>query len=259
MNEQVRYNHGIIEAKWLNQWEQEPSDPGVKVQVRLIPKKEAKLDLENARLLLLSHFLAMVVAGKEPCLSVVGASDVWFEEARCLGLQFGTEADTEGVVEVLPRDYVEKRTRDKEASQSYLCGRLMGTQGMYLHDLLPDFGVDAFRVYFFALGPFERDYRFNWHGLAGAHRFLSRFWQLAQTGLEEADHPMPLPEQLLELQKTVEARLRKRKPHTALAAIMGYLNAHSTLTRNEVRVLAELHKPFTPFLSAELLHLVATV
>ena len=45
----------------------------------------------------------------------------------------------------------------------------------------PDFGVDALRVYCLYMGPPERDYVFQWQGLASAYRLVNRVWTSVRT------------------------------------------------------------------------------
>ena len=259
----IRYNHGMIEGKWRSRWAEgaSPSKEGARVLVRLIPKDEEKLDLENARIALVSHFLASVTIDENPYLSIPGASENWLKDARRLGLRVkGGADDGEYDLAILSRDYVHTLSGDPKSARIFLCGRLLETEGFVLRDLLPDFGVDAFRVYFLFLGPLQRDYIFRWQGLATAHRFVARIWQLAQTGLQDdAGDVLNELKALADLRQKVQERLGQRKPHTALSAIMGYTRHRSTLTRTEVLVLAKLLRPFTPFLSAELLELVTAV
>ncbi|NMB20328.1 MAG: hypothetical protein GX979_05635 [Firmicutes bacterium] len=258
----MRYNHGMLEAKWRGRTGSGSISVGneMDVFVKLIPKDGKQLDLENARLLLISHFLATITTSQEPHLSIPFAFEDWLDDARGLGLRIeGGAMDGGFDLAVFPRDFVDGLSRQSQNGRAFLCGRLLDTEGMYLTDLLPDFGVDACRIYFLSLGPLERDYQFKWHGLAGAHRFLARVWQLAQRGLQDSNDEWDEPQECLALRQTVQGRLEQRKPHTALAAIMGHLKYRSTLPSNEVRVIAELLLPFAPFLSAELLELVAAV
>ncbi|MCK9526185.1 MAG: hypothetical protein M0R49_09700 [Limnochordia bacterium] len=259
----IRYNHAVIERKWRKRWAEE-ENRGPLVAVQLVPKEAARLDLENGRLVLVSHFLATILAGEKPQISLLGAAQGWLGDARALGVavQDGVGTGRYDLM-VLPRDYARTKHRNVEAALTFLPGRLLETGGVSLGHLLPDFGVDACRVYVLFLGPLERDYVFSWHGLASAHRFVARVWQLAQTGalsrLEKAGCDGADWSEICDLRFVVRDRLGQKKPHTALAAIMGYVRHRSILTATETRVIAELLAPFTPFLSSELLELVATV
>lgn len=254
----LRYNHGLVEAKWRKTWEKADLEASTVVSVTLVPQSSAHLQLENARLLVLADFFAWVKCKARPAIGLCGAREDWLEDASRLGLVAKGWSGQPPDLVVTPRDYPSVLPADRVPAPAILSvGRLLETEHVSLAELLGDFGGDALRVYFLYMGPPERDYRFHWYGLVSAYRFVTRLWQLGQGSCR--NHSLEDPQGLLELQVRVQDRLSKQKPHTALAAIMGYLKGKTELTSTEIRSLAALLQPFTPFVSAELLQLMAAI
>lgn len=250
-----RYNHGLVERKWKKSWNEEGAKRCVPaVCALLIPKTTAELDLENARLMVLANFFAASLFEEKVSIAALGAQASWLESSSYLGLWakdlgFGTYDFA-----VVPRDYA--APGQPNSLRVLASGRLLN--GGPVSDFLPDFGGDALRIYFLYLGPPGRDYEFRWQGLVSAHRFVQRVWQLGSRAEEDA-LDQGAQERLLVLKSAVAARVLQKKPHTALAAIMGYIKGKQRLTKAEALVIAKLLRPFTPFLSAELLYLVAAL
>lgn len=252
-----RYNHSLVERKWLSIVSQEKhqKDSLPRVGTVLVPGDSEAVELENARLLVLADFFASVRWGRDFRHEVVSGDGRLMRSIERLGIIWRpAEQGCSWDFAVAPRDFPHL-SGSLPCSETFLCGRLL--EGMALSDLLLDFGGDALRIYFLFQGPPERDYRFNWRNLMSAHRFVQRVWRLGQkveaAGSETQEGPMA------ELAGVVQARIARRKPHTALAAIMAFLQNKTALSEWEVRVAADILKPFTPFLSAELLSLVAAV
>ncbi len=258
----LRYNHGLVEAKWRKTWEQSSSlAKAATVSTIFVPQGGVRLELENARLLVWADFFAWAKWGTRTSISLRDVRADWLMDASKLGLLGNSCCEKEFDLVVLPRDYAHPCSIDQMiARETFFVGRLLQTEAFSLGDLLSDFGGDALRLYFLCMGPPERDYRFQWYGLVGSYRFVTRLWELGQESLvADPNFDCSEPPSLLDLRTLVQERLAKQKPHTALAAIMGYLKTRTKLTRTEIRALARLLQPFTPFVSAELLQLVAAV
>lgn len=256
----LRYNHRLVERKWRQIWEQDASSCRElnRACTVLIPKNDEKLDLENARLLVLSDFFVSSRLGQKPQISAFRGRESWLGSAIELGLfaHHSNIAQTRHDFGVMCRDYASENDR-MMASDVLCCGRLLHAPN--LNDLLGDFGGDALRLYFLFQGPPERDYTFEWHGLVSARRFIERIWQLGLTCTGEMQvNPVGL-QRVVDLTDAVKARVLQKKPHTALAAIMGHLKNKSMLSKTEVGDLATLLQPFTPFLSAELRDFVTPI
>ena len=221
----------------------------------LIPHAGGDLGLENARLLLLTDFLCRKGRGRESVIALLSQAESWLEGARSLGLSVQAASDTQVYdVAVVPRDYGQTFGMTFKARESFSCGRLLETEDYTLSELIDDFGIDALRMYFLYMGPPARDYRFRWQGLVSSYRFVERLWRLAQ-------HPAGDLERsgLLDLHAQVQARLAQGKPHTALAAVMGYVKLKEMLAVREIEAIAILLQPYAPHLSAELLELMAAI
>lgn len=247
----LRYNHSLVEKKWL-QAEQEKPRAGEGLPAActvLIPKDHAGVDLENARLLVLTDFFASLSWNRSWVHLTVGGTDRLQNIARRLGITFQPAvAPVSCGLALLPRDFAHLGNA-VQGEQMLLTGRLLG--GMDLEPLLMDVGGDVLRLYFLHLGPPERDYTFNWHVLASAHRFVQKVWRLAQGA--NLVGPQSGEPALADVAALVKARAAQGKPHTALAALMGFLKEKTALSAGEVGAVARLLRPFTPFLSAELM------
>lgn len=252
-----RYNHRLLERKWketcLHQGE--TSVQGPRVCALLIPGHSPQLELENARLLVLADFFA-AASWKDYTTAALGKAAIP-QGLACLALQVEKvdNPDGEWDLAVLPRDFAHLR-QDLTCAEVVESGRLL--QGMALGDLLADFGGDALRLYFLAMGPPARDYVCNWRGVVSAHRFVQKLWRLGQT-LSASAHSLRDEDSLRRLRELVQARIKQKKPHTALAAVMGFLKDKQTLTPQEAGAVATLLRPFAPWISAELAALVAAV
>lgn len=250
----LRYNHALVEAKWRKNWKQPCLARTTAVSITLCQNRD-RLDLENARLLVLADFVAGIKWREKPCIIADGLGEDWLNDASKLGLVISDCRKREGSdLAVLPRDYAYTIPSNQASAKEFLfVGRLLQTESASLSDLLADFGGDALRLYFLYMGPLERDYEFQWHGVVSAYRFVTRLWELGQRSSQGPNPDYEESQQLSNLRIQVSERLTKGKPHTALAAIMGYLKNKTGLTRIEIRSLAELLQPFAPFICAELL------
>ena len=192
--------------------------------------------------------------GRDFTHRVIGNTENLPKKVLRLGIEASPATNATDCQLVLPRDF--PRFGGDRLSSAVACGRLLG--GPPLELILPDFGGDALRLFFLFQGPPERDYSFNWHGLSSAYRFVQRVWRLSQSQ-EQQPAPSDAAGALRALTAVVRARIDKRKPHTALAAIMAYLKDKTALSPVELRAVAELLRPFAPVLSAELSGLVTSV
>lgn len=254
----LRYNHSLVERKWIEfvKQGQQAGEELPRAYTVLVPGDGDGVDLENARLLVLTDFFAALAWGRGFVHCFAGSGDRLVSVMARLGVaaepgQMGGSCH----LAVVPRDFPHLG-RHLDCGQVIFSGRHLG--GMALGPLLADVGGDALRIYFLFQGPPERDYAFNWHGLVSAHRFVQRVWRLAQNLHGGRVNPVE-ESRLQDLAAEVQKRALQRKPHTALAAIMGYLKVKIALSPDEVRALARLLEPFAPFLSVELADLLASI
>ena len=101
------------------------------------------------------------------------------------------------------------------------------------------FGSDVFRVYLMFMGPYQAGGDFSDRGIGGAVRFLDRVWSLVTQHAQNASAQAPQGGErrvIHRLIKRVTKDLATLKYNTAVAALMGYLNAleaRSTVTRGK--------------------------
>ncbi len=246
----LRYNHRLIEREILRKRTQTSADGPGGVCVLPIPGAAGCLDLENARLLILADFFSLInsSAGR-PVYWLPTTNSRFPREFERLGMPLSImPPDGTCRLAIIPRDFSHLFPQSLSCEEKILCGRLLGVA--CFEELVVDFGVDALRVYFLYLGPLQGDYQFCWHRLAAAYRFLERVWRLAQNPRVEQHRSL---RELQLLESAVQMRLQQKKPHTALAAVMGFLKGKKTLASREVAVVAGLLKPYAPFLAADML------
>lgn len=253
----MRYNHRLLERKWLKVWQGNPRQFGDLSQshVQLICKDDLRFDLENARLFVLADFFSFIWTGKRTQISSAHSPENWSILAAQLGLEFAQCRGEKEVydLQVVPRDYA--GLNFVEARKTLQVGRFLNTP--VIDNYLGDFGGDALRLTFLFLGPPQRDYIFDWSRFVNSHRFVQRLWQLCQQPHVQVESGTS--EQLNQLESLVHGRLRQQKPHTALAAVMEFLRKKTRLSELEVTVVARLLEPYIPFLANELLSLVPSV
>ena len=240
-----RYNHRLVERK---QFKQEEGQKSTCLTV-LIPKERGRLDLENARLLVLADFFGYLLQQKKAKLYAPNFPEI-ASLAPHLGLILGEGPISSYDLCLVPRDYLHLAPTFC-FSTLRLCGRFFDNSDLNL--FLADYGADALRVFFLYQGPPKKDFRLDWPALAGAYRFVKKVWEMSYKGGDDRIQGNQNSEGLSILKKSVESRLQQQKPHTALAAIMGFLGPRAFLTREETKEIATLLIPYTPFLSAQLL------
>lgn len=247
-----RYNHCLVERNWREIWAQTSISPEEQVSAFTvqIPTEQKELGLENSRLLVFADFFSSWT-GKKATIFWFGANAEQMQVAKQLGLQVTVQPliTSSYNLGIVPRDYV-SLARDVLCDELLFCGRFFAE--IPISELLPDFGADALRIYFLYQGPPERDYQFQYTVLTSAYRFVQKIWRLSQepcfvSSSNREDEDLNL------LHYTMIRRLQQKKPHTALAAVMEFLKDKTALTQLEVITVAKLLKPYTPFLTSEIL------
>ena len=251
-----RYNHRASERARLQKWEQHRQNPqGPFYAAAFVPETTNGLGLENARLLVLADLYRRAAPD---CQDRSGLG-IWGEvsnagraEAQQLGCLISDLHQPPRLC-VQVRDF-SHLTRSLSCSQSLVCGRLLRTDGLSAGKLLPDFGADALRIALLYQGPLGKYTAFQPDILGAAFRFVQRLWRLAHMSEAAA---ADMPQAISELHAQVEQRLADQRPHTALAALMGFVNKLRCASPATIVELAGLVGPFAPFIAAELVERLA--
>lgn len=127
-------------------------------------------------------------------------------------------------------------------------------------DLVRDYGCDSLRMYELFVGPPELDSEWDERGIEGVYRFLSRFYNLAQSSLEAN---VPATDEMIKLRnklvRDITRRLESFSLNTVISGFMEYNNKLQDLAKqtggidketmeNYIRLLA----PFAPHAAEEL-------
>lgn len=248
-----RYNYRISERRWLHRWEgDEPvNTSSVIYAAALVPEQNRGLGMENARLVILADVFrryAELSCGHIK-LALLGAAPESVKHARALGCiaQQLVQPATAFLVEA--RDFAHL-SRDVTRDATLSCGRLFGAQNLDLQTVLPDVGADALRLALLFLGPPGRDLHFKYENLGSSYRFIQRLWRLAQTVHHKGTVCLS---ELEALEMRVKERMEQAKPHTALAALFGYINQLKGVDQKTIAKLAQLLYPFTPFIASDIM------
>ncbi|HHU62414.1 MAG TPA: hypothetical protein GXZ55_10755 [Natronincola sp.] len=247
----------MIERKWIKTWlggSRENNGASRAFSV-MIPSNDLALDLENARLAVMADFFCTWQTGKKPLIMFLNAPNIQNENLARLGLFMCQDQGAKFDLGVIPRDFP-VIAENIEGAKIINAGRLLPHTS--LEYLLPDFGGDVLRLYFLYLGPPDRDYKFEWINLAGVYKFAQKVWHLGR-GFTGSTPSVSTQEELVGLEEVVNTRIEQKKPHTALAAIMEFLKDKKHLSEIEILMVAKLLKPYTPFLSAELVSFISSV
>lgn len=257
-----RYNHRISERKWLKEWGDDSSPKSCPYYgAALIPASAEGIGLDNARVLILADTYRRFDQEKAGplALGIVPPSSTLTSEIErsarelgCLVTELG-ETDLQLIVEI--RDFAHF-SQTTVRHNTLVCGRLFSAPGVELGEVLPDVGADALRIAVLFLGPPSRDLTLKLENIGAAYRFVQRLWRLTQTaGAEEASENDGLDH----LETQMVQRMAQGKPHTALAALFGYVNPQVSLSRAALVKVAQLVRPFAPFIACEMLEHLAVL
>ncbi len=144
-------------------------------------------------------------------------------------------------------------------------GLLMGEDGRKMSkrwgnvinpdEMVARYGADAFRLYEMFIGPFIQSAAFKESGVAGAHAFLKRVWQLFEK-VGKADD-QKLSSLVHKTIKKVGDNIDTFRFNTAVSSLMILANAlgdAADFSRESYETLLKLLSPFAPHLCEELWH-----
>jgi leucyl-tRNA synthetase len=123
-------------------------------------------------------------------------------------------------------------------------------------EYIDTWGADTFRTYLMFLGPFEEGGDFRDAGISGVKRFLDRLWISVRDAHTEGGPDRDVMRKLHQTIRKVGEDIPKLSYHTAIAAMMEYLNAvrrgERAAHRAEVEPVVQLVAPFAPHVAEEL-------
>jgi leucyl-tRNA synthetase len=128
--------------------------------------------------------------------------------------------------------------------------------------IVEKFGADTLRLYEMFLGPVEQAKPWDTNGIDGCHRFLKKFWNLAQSILSQNDQSAPTAAELKSLHKLIKKvteDIEVFSYNTSIPAFMIATNELSQLKCNKRAVLEPmviLIAPFAPHIAEELWHVL---
>ena len=146
----------------------------------------------------------------------------------------------------------------------YVCGWAVEKMSKSMFNVVnPDmivekFGADTLRLYEMFLGPVEQAKPWDTNGIDGSHRFLRKFWNLAQSIIAQGDQGTPSSAELKSLHKLIKKvteDIESFSYNTAIPAFMIATNELSQLKctkRCILEPMVVLIAPFAPHIAEEL-------
>ena len=129
-------------------------------------------------------------------------------------------------------------------------------------DVIEEWGADSFRLYEMFMGPLEAVKPWQTKGIAGVHRFLSRFWRLAVDSDGEISQRVQAEAESETFQRHLHRTVKKVTEdiealqfNTAISAMMELLNAaykEPGITGESLETFVLLLSPFAPHLGEEI-------
>lgn len=162
--------------------------------------------------------------------------------------------------------YVEECEVEERQGHYYLrsTGELLRSQvekmsksklnGVTPDEIIEEFGADALRLYEMFMGPLEKEKVWNTDAVAGCHRFLKRFYDLAHSpkvGDDDDADAMKLAHRTVH---GVAEDIEAMQFNTAIAKMMEFINDFSKLAtypRNALAMVTQALMPFAPHLAEE--------
>ena len=118
-------------------------------------------------------------------------------------------------------------------------------------DYIVRWGADTLRTYLMFLGPYQEGGDFRDAGISGPRRFLDRIWELVSAAMDPDCRDAEIHRDVLikwhQTKERVTADLESLHYNTAIAALMGLVNALREQNCSEHGVVSELVQMTAPF------------
>ena len=122
-------------------------------------------------------------------------------------------------------------------------------------EVVKEYGADTMRLYEMFVGDFEKAAPWQENGIKGCKRFLERIWNMSENLKDGEEFSEKLRSSMHKTIKKVTEDVESLKFNTAIAAMMGLLNAADEaggFNKAEFRTLLILLDPFAPHIASEL-------
>ncbi len=122
-------------------------------------------------------------------------------------------------------------------------------------EVIDEYGADTMRLYEMFVGDFEKAAPWQENGIKGCKRFLERIWNMSENLKDGDEYSDALRSLMHKTVKKVTEDIETLKFNTAIAAMMGLLNAADEaggFNRAEFKTLLIILNPFAPHITEEL-------
>lgn len=122
-------------------------------------------------------------------------------------------------------------------------------------EIIRDYGADTMRVYEMFIGDFEKAAPWSQSSIKGSKRFLDKVFALQDILVDGDSYRKEIESEIHKTIKKVTEDIENLKMNTAIAALMGLLNAITatgSINRAEFKTYITLLNPFAPHITEEL-------
>lgn len=127
--------------------------------------------------------------------------------------------------------------------------------GVSPDEMVEEFGADALRLYEMFMGPFDREKVWSTDAVTGCRRFLNRFYDMAVSDKVTEQESLPALKLTHRLVDIMTKQIESMQFNTAIAHMMEYLNAMTSLPsypRGCLQSAVQMLYPFAPHIGEEL-------